>query len=95
MAGAIGPGDWVERIECGPFARSIGCAVGDVHKVLSVALGGPCPCGRGCVFGLNLSGLDNGLFGWCPRCFRPIYRPKSELLESLLHKADEPLKVDA
>jgi hypothetical protein len=39
--------------------------------------------------------LNGGVGAWAAEHFRPIYRPKAELLESLLRKTDEPVKEHA
>lgn len=94
MAGAIGPGDWVEcvdasaRIPYGPPPLCLG-SVYRVERVEADVNG----WGPGVwIVGIRAESPSGGFYA---DRFRPIYRPKSELLESLLHKADEPLKVDA
>lgn len=97
---AIGPGDWVECINDAPrkgpgkpFAFLVKGRVYCVsslhfHPALKIpslcVIGGPKFCEK-----LSCDGLFGG--HGVDR-FRPIYRPKSELLESLLRKSDEPVK---
>jgi hypothetical protein len=57
----------------------------------------------GAIYRISRVGIDGGLqltdpasgpyvdgYGWLPERFRPIYRPKSELIEGLLKPADAP-----
>jgi hypothetical protein len=97
MAGAIGPGDWVECVEgaASPYRAE------EVHAgVLYQVIACNAPFLRRCVRCGALAGphglvVEGQKFGWCPTRFRPIYRPKSSLIESLLIKADEPARADA
>lgn len=94
MAGAIGKGDWVECINDGGMPQVV--RIGAIYLVERVGdapkSGVPCLMLRGVCHPTVRT--DSGR--WVrAEYFRPIYRPKPELLESLLRKADEPLKVDA
>jgi hypothetical protein len=99
---AIGPGDWVECVDPkGADWLTFGAIylVDDVRK-----FHGACGhCGRkgadcdntGLLLG-GIRGIRPGCADYnCSRCFRPIYRPRAELIETLLRKADEPLRVEA
>lgn len=102
---SIGPGDWVERIaENMPasYVIIVGHAVypGGVYQVRDVS---DYLCReRGREAGLRLVGViastsdGSHIDGWWPaHKFRPIYRPKPELIETLLKSADEPVREDA
>jgi hypothetical protein len=75
---AIGPGDWVECVK-----TTHGVNNGRIFCVAAIDSGDrPCvdmhgPCGA-----LYLTGLPGGPYATC--AFRPIYRPKSDLIQSLL-----------
>lgn len=84
----IGVGDWVECVDAQDFAHML--SVGSVYRCESIS-----PSGEF----IRLVGVGRycpilGAPGFCRWRFRPIYRPKSELLESLLHKADEPVREE-
>lgn len=99
---AIGPGDWVECVNTIP---EHGCfwgvddrlARGALYQVLDAFMD------RDSDSVLSLVGhrrsaaavAQNGHHGYLASRFRPIYHPKSELLESLLRKSDEPVKETA
>lgn len=89
---AIGPGDWVECVEAsgaGPLE------VGRIYQVADVFPSHPgctCYCHGREVGGLNLIELPvSTVAGWihahCILCFRPIYRPKADFIESLKRPA--------
>jgi hypothetical protein len=85
MSQAIGPGDWVECVTPGPD-----CPKGSIWLVatlgraplLAVCTSHGFACER--VF-LTLKGdpLPEWALGRCAGCFRPIYRPKAELIAGL------------
>lgn len=89
MAPAIGPGDWVECVDA-QFHASAGvalvlAAIYRVREVLPDAIlsGG----GRGPTVRLRNIALPIGPHGveasWAISRFRPIYRPKQEIIEAL------------
>lgn len=90
MSEPIGVGDWVECIRADPdFARIRALTLGAVYQVSRVFEIGPSFDDAGEII-LALSGVDPGLNdqgypyeGFSPDRFRPIYRPKSELIEGL------------
>lgn len=81
---AIGPGDWVERIADGTLrhvpAGTIALVLGVVERVEPCSVCGP-------VRGLLLDLPQD--FAWCVNHWRPIYRPKSEIIEALKQPAPE------
>jgi hypothetical protein len=84
MSEPIGPGDWVECIQSygDPQIR-----VGSVYCVAEVD-DQPCDCGGfGGLLPVGVS-FDDGGYA-CIEQFRPIYRPKFDLIERLL----EPIKI--
>lgn len=96
MTAPIGPGDWVE---CAPPSgyrgdipiEQVGISGsypkrGHVYRVREV---GQYRTLQGMEDGLRLVGIVASTPGhpdswWPARCFRPIYRPKAELIQSLL-----------
>ena len=90
MSGAIGPGDWVEALGSDPaYDGFIAVTKGEIYCVEAAfpATGHCSACG---VMGLALLlvGDRPDPFGntdsWCGECgFRPIYRPRADLIESL------------
>lgn len=90
--GAIGPGDWAEYIGGG---KSNGLIRQCVAVTAPVGVCHKCGFrGAGLIFA-NLKAKRNDQDAFCPCHWRLIYRPKSELLESLLKKADESIREDA
>jgi hypothetical protein len=91
MSAPIGPGDWVECIapceEYGLRAGAIYC----VEEVAEPATDGSCQhCSGGC-FGVLVSEawLPVAEGYWCGARFRPIYRPKSSIIEQLKQPAPD------
>lgn len=87
MSEPIGPGDWVECV------RSRSLLVGGLYYVETIdSRERDCPCHGRSPFGLFLRDQPNasGSSGWCGLNFRPIYRPKSSLIQSLL----KPIEAD-
>ncbi len=86
---AIGKGDWVECVEddsdvMGEIRRG---AVYQVREVIPEAAFEDCNMhGPDCAQpGLDLEGQpEDEERCWCAGSFRPIYRPKAELIQSLL-----------
>jgi len=88
MAADIGPGDWVEALitfddgECRVVA-------GHAYRVTGMHEGeepDDCAhCGPGCAHPvLDLAEFPpDPEYGWCASIFRPIYRPRADLIESL------------
>lgn len=76
MAAPIGPGDWVECVD----TRGDGDIVplGSIHLVEDVAAVGRIPC-------LILKGIvhPSGKRKVRADCFRPVYRPRADLIERL------------
>lgn len=102
---ATGPGDWVECVDAafgadGGFQCADGWLLqhGAVYMVLEVIsasnrMGKIVPALR--LAGLSHRSETGRSGGYAARRFRPIYRPKSELIETLLKSADEPVREDA
>jgi len=80
MSEPIGPGDWVEclrNFEASPN----GPRLGGVYRVAKVHVG---PFMR-CEFGLSLEGMrSRSRHGFNGNGFRPIYRPKAGVFDSML-----------
>jgi hypothetical protein len=96
MGGAIGPGDWLEIVSACSASRFAGTVVQCIEVVPLRGRVAHCMvCGRSWDFGIKATNLEPMPHGYSPCYFRPIYRPKSELLESLLRKANEPIREDA
>jgi len=78
MAAPIGKGDWVECINDRPppGGEVFGFNIGDIACVLAVSIS---PKGNPCV---ALADDPNPAF-WSIKRFRPIYRPKREIIEAL------------
>lgn len=93
MAAPIGPGDWVECVDASPGANDGLCLTrGGLYCIEAVddrgLLCGTGRCGRTCR-GVFLSGRRDR-WPWCGSRFRPIYRPRADLIQTLL----EPIKED-
>lgn len=90
MSAPIGPGDWVECIysEVDPFR------IGRLFCVDSVCSDGvECPAGHGPCDGLLFDGeVFDGTYYWAACCYKPIYRPKAELIQGLLRPTDAPVE---
>ena len=91
---AIGPGDWVECVDAGSPRGKRGpvlvlgkvyCVDGVVHQDYPCLHDG---CGHNL---LEVAGVNHEL-PCCPSRFRPIYRPKADLIERLMQPIDEPVK---
>lgn len=74
---AIGPGDWVECVDSRGWEHLV--PVGSVHLVEDVTMW------QGRIPSLILKGIasPSGYREVLAECFRPIYRPKADLIESL------------
>lgn len=101
---AIGPGDWVEWLgypngHAGNthVASSLqrGCiyCVTEIGRFCQTADGTIWPSIR--VSGVSTHDADGIPVSYPVAGFRPIYRPKSELIEQLLRKSTTPQTVDA
>ena len=98
VIGACDPGDYVECVDARPHGHYLIAPLqaGQVYIVRSViAPDEKFPAG-----GLRLEGVPmpvsprNIEAGWAPRRFRPVYRPKASLIESLLAPAPSaPVRV--
>jgi hypothetical protein len=89
VAGAIGPGDFVECI-AGHASR-----IGRVFRVLDIGPPNFCFVCGGCQ-GLELSEQRRASTGgwWCPTGYKPIYRPRADLIESLMQPAPSMPEVE-
>lgn len=88
MADAIEPGMWVERWR--PYSGPQDTVVGQIYRVEEVGPVWDCmACDSRCG-GIRLAGVKcTSPGGWNSSCcFRPIYRPRADLIESL--KAPSP-----
>lgn len=92
---AIGPGDFVECVDASPSLKTgERLSVGAIYQVREV-LRGPGMSGRtengvrlvGQRRCLNRQGVE---YAWRADRFRPIYRPKSSLIEQLKRPVGEP-----
>ena len=86
---AIGPGDWVEclRVHCSgtePWEPK----VGGIYRVSAIFRGGHCLTCDSFVLDLAEDPFVNPFFGWCAACFRPIYREKASVIQSILAPVD-------
>lgn len=95
---AIGPGDWVERWR--PWPGRAATVVGAIYRVEDVSpVENDCVGCEGCA-GLKLQGVKPIAFDgypcdWVSACFfRPVYRPKSEIIEALKHPAPSDRKKE-
>jgi hypothetical protein len=89
MAAPIGPGDWVECVSNrGVYGAVTQLRVGAVYRVVAVGVTPPedefpnVPWVR-----LESAPLRPGKIGFRASLFRPIYRPKSDLIEALKQPA--------
>lgn len=87
---AIGPGDWVECVDASP-CRRIGFTSlvhGRLYRVS--ALGVPDGSGERGLIIAEAPHPDTTRYGvgWALRRFRPVYRPRAHLIESLLKPVD-------
>ena len=97
---AIGPGDWVEKYRYSPVPRSLSqreapdIPLGLIYRVEEVIDGRTFEDGIGALVLVEVSGRDRDGDRFCYdiRSFRPIYRPKADLIESLKVPAE---RVDA
>jgi hypothetical protein len=101
MSAPIGPGDWVECVDASPHRGAldpstiIALSLGALYQVREVADGF---AGGELRHGLLLVGLKNrtnrdGLeFAYDVERFRPIYRPKSSIIEQLKQPAPEAVR---
>lgn len=91
MSEPIGPGDWVECVSSGLSSKGDRVEAGRIYRVTAFKSWGArcanCGCANGHT-GLVVETDKNG--GWCPKRFRPIYRPKASLIQSLL----KPIEAD-
>lgn len=91
---AIGPGDWVECIRSHrgiiPVGAVVQCRwIGDVGRGCEVDY----TCAAPGIRFVSVADYDDRPY--CACAFRPIYRPKSELIQSLLTKSTTKHPVDA
>ena len=87
MSDAIGPGDFVECIDATGAAVLQAGAVYQVREVWT------------CAEGLRWIsvGVGEPPEGWYPSRFRPVYRPKAEVIEEMKRMVGAPLRepIDA
>lgn len=90
---AIGPGDWVECVNDGGMPEIV--SVGAIYLVEGV---GPAPISHvPCLVlrGVRHPTAPENIGKWvAAEYFRPIYRPSSDLIQSLLQPVDEPAEAD-
>lgn len=102
---AIGPGDWVECVGCDtPNHEGHEPVRGDRPQRGQIYLVDRVDLARSTtgrmrpaltVTSPKAYSANGNEIGWGVENFRPIYRPKSELLESLLKRADASVNVGA
>lgn len=81
---AIGPGDFVECVKAS--GRHPEFSVGRIYCVEWIDPSADCMACGNCD-GLGLKGIGGN---WASCCVRPIYRPKSSLIEQLKRPVSEP-----
>lgn len=89
---AIGPGDWVECVDGSPHAVcGASLVAGKLYRVRDAIPDARTARGRGPTLCLVEIVLPIGVHGvemsWALARFRPIYRPKSEIIEALKQPA--------
>ena len=92
----IGPGDWIECIEADQWQEQ-SIVPGNIYRCVEVLT----PTGATCTLhgtfcypasGISLAGKSlPDDWCWCALSFRPIYKPKSEIIQGLL----QPVLEDA
>jgi hypothetical protein len=89
MSAEIGPGVHVEFIGPDPSGWT-GLVVKDLYVIDAlVKLGAMCLCKSDVM--VQLVGRPGVMEAYCPKLFRPIYRPDESLIEKLM----EPVKEEA
>lgn len=95
MSAPIGPGDWVEYVGDYDEAFVVG-RLYCVRRIVSTGISVVCAChGKEQAFGLDVHEVQlppNDEYhesAWCPDGFRPIYRPKADLIEQLKQPAPD------
>lgn len=94
MSAAIEPGMWVECIRSGTQPETAHVRVGAILCVEDVdppRPGAECNHCDGTCVGLRLVGV-RAPFWLSGCCYRPIYRPRSDLIQSLLQPAPEAVR---
>lgn len=87
MAAPIGVGDWVEAFQSRSGGNSVpaskfGFRLGGIYRVSELVWDVHCSCGDDHA-GLNFHTMPQHPYGFAGCQFRPIYRPKSEIIEAL------------
>ncbi len=93
MSSAIGPGDWVECVRDGSAVHGWSpLTVGAIYRVRDLVEEGY-PGGR-VVAGVTLHEVATppGEVGFWIELFRPIYRPRADLIESLKAPAPDAVR---
>lgn len=90
MSAPIGPGDWVECVKADFFGGDT-IVKGGIYCVEAILPNhGWCPlCKDYCADVVLTTDVEKDI-GWCPGRFRPIYRPKAELIEVLKKPVELP-----
>jgi hypothetical protein len=92
MSAPIGKGDWVECVDAGPFRLfgllptrfPSGLAKGSIYCVRNAWIDRRTPFG-GSIWVVTLEGVRPGKgYAWALSRFRPIYRPRQDLIETLM-----------
>lgn len=96
---AIGPGDWVECVDNAPRSFNVNKRQIEALKFLKLGkiyvVRGFAPF-AGILLAEIKAGDEDFGFGWAEERFRPIYRPKADLIERLMQPVpDEPVKAKA
>lgn len=92
--GPIGPGDWVECLRTWPSldGSSEGFRVGGLYCVEAVYDSDEyCDHCRTCCDALSFSNIAPDQ-GWISCAFRPIYRPREDLIQQLLQPVSETVR---
>lgn len=91
MAAPIGPGDWVECVDsAGTEVWRWPLTVGRIYRVLELLTGDGVPDALQLV---EIGWAEDGEYcGFAVERFRPIYRPKSSIIEQLKQPVSEPVR---
>lgn len=89
---AIGPGDWVEALGPRGAVSWTGARAGGVYCVEALVSTAPCDLCPDDHPGLHLFGIQRHPHGWAGCQFRPIYRPKADLIEQLKQPAPDAVR---
>lgn len=90
MAGAIGPGDWIEPVVLAAGVAAPACPQvvgGHVYLCEELVWSDACQVCDGDHPGLHIRGVPRIKHGWAACEWRPVYRPRADLIQSLKQPA--------